>query len=351
MPRTNPAPRALQTRLLDWFDRHKRDLPWRRHAARNDPYRIWLVEIMLQQTRVPVAIPYYERFLRAFPTVGKLARAPVEQVLRLWAGLGYYQRARHLHQAAWKIVREHRGRFPRALDEALALPGVGPYTARAVLSIAYRKPAAVVDGNVARVLARVFRLEAADVTTRGRFQELADRLVSPKRPGDFNQALMELGSTLCLPRIPRCGACPLEGLCEARRAGLERTIPRRQRARPRPRLTLSVLALRQDGRLLLVREPGLFSGLWHFPYAPGTTPRRLARSYGAAGVSHIGTLRHQTTMRDLVLRVYAAKARSSAAPMRGKDSRSKKRWVHPEQIQQMAVGASTRRIAALVERV
>jgi A/G-specific adenine glycosylase len=329
--------RTLQHRLLAWFDQYKRDLPWRRTR---DPYRIWLAEIMLQQTRVPVAIPYYQRFLHAFPTVKKLARAPAERVLRHWAGLGYYQRARHLHAAAKKIVRKHGGRFPRGLEDALALPGVGAYTARAVLSIAHRQPVAVVDGNVARVLARVFLLKDADVDNRAAFQELADRLVARRRPGDFNQALMELGSTVCLPRRPRCPACPLEKLCAARRAGLERRFPRRAAKRARPRVTLSVVVPRRDGRVLLVREPqGLFSGLWHFPYARG---RSAAQVDGACAPRLLTTLEHQTTMRDLVLRVYTAEASARFAP------NGQSRWARPEQAARLGVGAATRKILEAV---
>lgn len=335
----------IRKRLLDWFDHHRRDLPWRRPAARDDPYRIWLAEIMLQQTRVPVAIPYYRRFLAAFPTVQKLARARQEQVLRLWAGLGYYQRARHLHQAAKKIVREHRGRFPTTLEAALGLPGVGAYTARAVLSIAYRKPVAVVDGNVARVLVRLLYLASADANARAALQPQADRLVARRRPGDFNQALMELGSTICLPRIPRCPECPLEPVCAARQAGAERTIPRRRRRRTRPRLTLSVLVLLRNHKVLLVREPrGLFSGLWHFPYAAGKKPNSLLRVFGGRRLRHAATLTHQTTMRDLVLRAYTAHAGDHYVMVHEK----KVRWVVPGHLHRLGVGAATRKIAEAV---
>jgi len=300
--------RALRQRLLGWFDRHRRDLPWRRTR---DPYRIWLAEIMLQQTRVPVVVPYYERFIQSFPTVRKLARARLERVLGHWAGLGYYQRARHLHRAAKQLVREHGGRFPRTLGAALALPGVGAYTARAVLSIAYRQPTAVVDGNVARVLARVFLRRDADPDNRAAFQALADRLVARRRPGDFNQALMELGSTVCLPR--------------------------------RPRLALSVLVPRCDGRVLLVREQkGLFSGLWHFPYARGRTPRLLAKALGADGVRYVATLTHETTMRDLVLRVHTGDASREVAL----DGQA--RWVGAAQAARLGIGAATRKILEAV---
>ncbi|HKZ51765.1 MAG TPA: A/G-specific adenine glycosylase [Candidatus Acidoferrales bacterium] len=337
------SPMLVARRLLRWFDLHRRDLPWRRTR---DPYRIWLAEIMLQQTRVPVVVPYYRRFLRAFPTVEKLARARLDQVLRFWAGLGYYQRARYLHAAAKKIVREHGGQFPTTLEAALALPGVGAYTARAVLSIAYRQPAAVVDGNVARTLARLFRLKAADVNDRAALQPLADRLVSRQRPGDFNQALMELGSMICLPRIPRCQDCPLEKICRARQAGIEREIPLRRRQRPRPRVRLNVLVLRRDGRVLIVREPrGYFSGLWHFPYTSDVCTDKLAQRLGANGTRALMTLTHETTMRDLELRVHLADTRRNRIP-----TATNLRWVRPAQLQRLGVGAATRKIVALLEK-
>lgn len=336
-----PSPRGVERRLLAWFDRNQRDLPWRR--TRN-PYRIWLAEIMLQQTRVPVAVPYYERFLRAFPTVEKLARARLDRVLRLWAGLGYYQRARHLHQAAKKVVREHDGQFPRTLEAALALPGVGAYTARAVLSIAYRKPVAVVDGNVARVLVRLYRLTGADGNNRAALQPLADRLLARARPGDFNQALMELGSTICLPRRPRCPECPLEKICAARQAGAERRLPARKPERPRPRLTLSVLVARSNGRVLLTREArGYFSGLWHFPYAIGRAPNKLKRLVGARAARHVSTFTHQTSMRELILRVYEALAQNGRAQIH-----NDARWIRPADLPRLGVGAATRKMAALL---
>ncbi len=319
---------TVQRKLLRWFDRNQRDLPWRRTK---DPYRIWVAEIMLQQTRVPTVVPYYRRFLRAFPTVQKLARARLTSVLRLWAGLGYYSRARNLHQAAKEIVREHNGRFPDTLEQALALPGIGAYTARAILSIAYQKPVAVVDGNVARVLVRLLRLREADPNNRAALQPLADKLVARRRPGDFNQALMELGSTVCLPRSPRCSECPLEKLCAARQAGVEQQLGLRRAKRTRPATTLNVLVTRQNGRVLLVREPsGVFSGLWHFPYTTGR---------GAKALRPLYIFEHEMTARRLVLRVYEAGRNGTAAFPEG-------RWVRPQDIPRLGVGAATRKIAA-----
>lgn len=331
---------SIRRSLLRWFDTHKRDLPWRQTK---DSYRIWVAEIMLQQTRVPTVIPYYHRFLRAFPSVQKLARARLGSVLRLWAGLGYYSRARNLHAAAKSLVREHGGRFPGTLEQALALPGIGPYTARAILSIAYKKPVAVVDGNVARVLVRLFRLRGADPNDRRSLQPLADRLLDPHRPGDFNQALMELGSTICLPRIPRCSACPLEKLCAARQAGVERKIGLRRDKRARPTTTLNVLVARKDGHVLLVREPdGVFSGLWHFPYTTGSSPKALAKQLSVRAHRPMGTFTHEMTARHLVLRVYEASANGAAALPGG-------RWVRPQDVPHLGVGAATRKIAEGLE--
>ncbi len=323
----------IRRSLLRWFDGNKRDLPWRRTR---DPYAIWIAEIMLQQTRVPTVIPYYHKFLHTFSSVHKLARARLGSVLRLWAGLGYYSRARHLHHAAKTIVREHNGRFPATLEQALALPGIGPYTARAILSIAYEEPVAVVDGNVARVLVRLFRLRAPDPNNRAALQPLADKLVDRRRPGDFNQALMELGSTVCLPRAPRCSDCPLEKLCAARQAGVEQRLGLRPARRARPTTMLNVLVPRRNGRVLLVREPsGVFSGLWHFPYTAG----RPAKQSGVKVLRRLYTFEHEMTARRLVLHVYEASANGAAALPEG-------RWVRPQNVSRLGVGAATRKIAA-----
>lgn len=260
----------FRRRLLRWYRRQKRDLPWRRTC---DPYRIWLSEVMLQQTRAAAVVPYYRRFLRSFPNVYALARARAEQVLRLWAGLGYYGRARNLHRAAKEMVVRHRGRFPHKLDAALELPGVGHYTASAVLSIAYDSPCAVLDGNVARVLARLGALQG-DLRAPRRWKQLqsaAQGLLAPKMPGDWNQAIMELGATLCTPRTPRCGACPVSRWCQAYALGMTGTLPtpRRKRTPVKVRLAAAVL-LDRRGRTLVVKDPdghdgALFSRMWQFP--------------------------------------------------------------------------------------
>src|SRR5229473_188176 len=211
--------RALATfrkQLLGWFRQFQRDLPWRRTR---DPYRIWLSEIMLQQTRVAAAIPYYEMFLQRFPDVHTLAAAPQEEVLRFWSGLGYYSRARNLQKAAQQIVAKHGGKFPTRLEDTLALPGIGNYTAAAILSIAFGKKLAVLDGNVARVLARLGAIRG-DVRESQRWQTLQDNanfFLDPDSPGDWNQAMMELGATLCTPKLPQCLLCPVAQFCKGRK--------------------------------------------------------------------------------------------------------------------------------------
>ena len=265
--------------LLGWFAEFHRDLPWRRTR---DPYRIWLSEIMLQQTRVAAAIPYYERFLERFPSVESLAGAPQEDVLRLWSGLGYYSRARNLQKAAQKIVAIHGGVFPSDPEHALALPGIGKYTAAAILSIAFQKKHAVLDGNVARVLARLNAVRG-DLRANGtwpKLQKAADHLLAEQSPGDWNQAMMELGATLCTPRSPQCLLCPVGEFCEARKQGLADAIPGKRRKRSTVEITLASLVLVDPrGNTLLLAPPKpagksaaaaddvhtLVSRMWHFP--------------------------------------------------------------------------------------
>ncbi len=254
--------RPLETRLLAWFVREKRDLPWRRTG---DPYRIWISEAMLQQTRVETAIPFYERFLERFPTVEALAGAEEDSVLAAWSGLGYYRRARALRAAAQAIVERHGGRFPDEVEALLELPGIGPYTAGAVASIAFGRPEPLVDGNVTRVLSRVFGVDGA--RTEQRIWSLAKELVSQRDPGNWNQALMELGALVCLPRDTRCDRCPIAALCVARKEGRVEELPA-PRARPTTiAVDAVVLAASKDGRWLLERRPakGRMAGMWQLP--------------------------------------------------------------------------------------
>jgi len=264
--------------LLTWFREFQRELPWR---LNKDPYRVWLSEIMLQQTRVAAVIPYFERFLERFPTIASLAQAPAEEVLRLWSGLGYYSRARNLQRAAQHIAAKHAGKFPMRETDVLALPGIGAYTSAAILSIAFEQPLAVLDGNVARALARLFavRGDLREPATWRKLQASADKLLDRKSPGDWNQAMMELGATLCTPRAPQCLLCPAAKFCAARKLGLQEKIPEKRRKRATALVTLAAAIFVDDrGRTLLLppphvgdeeitaqHVPTLVSRMWHFP--------------------------------------------------------------------------------------
>jgi A/G-specific adenine glycosylase len=264
---------AIRRALLRWFGASARALPWRGTA---DPYAVWLSEVMLQQTQVATVIPYYHRFLTAFPAVTHLAQAPLERVLELWSGLGYYRRARHLHQAARAVAEEYAGKFPTDYAALRTLPGIGDYTAKAVLSIAFNRPYAVLDGNVARVVARLCCRcgNLHQRPFRRAVETELDGLLSRHAPGNFNQAMMELGQTICLPRAPRCVACPVATWCGGRRSGNPEAFPL-----PRPRRAaesrhLAVAILRHGNRVALARglDDGLLDDLWNFPSAFGASP-------------------------------------------------------------------------------
>lgn len=264
---TNADRTAFGNDLLDWFRREARDMPWRRTG---DPYRIWISEVMLQQTRVDQAWGYYERFVKAFPSVEALATAPLDDLLRLWEGLGYYARARNLHRAAQEVVDRFGGSIPDEYNAFRSLPGVGPYTAAAVLSIAYGRSYAVLDGNVARVLARVFRIDEDVKNTRTRrlLQALADDLLVPSDPGAFNQALMEVGATVCTPRAPVCPKCPLHSVCRARQDGVQEKYPVTRPKPPIPHYDIAVGVVFNDANEVLIQrrpESAMLGGLWEFP--------------------------------------------------------------------------------------
>lgn len=286
--------RSLRTKLTRWYDRVKRDLPWRRTR---DPYAIWVSEVMLQQTRVAAVIPYYERFLRRFPGVEALAQAPESELLAMWSGLGYYSRARNLQKGARQIV--DRGEFPREYSSLLDLAGVGTYTAAAIASIAYGLPHAVVDGNVRRVLARIANDGHADM------QAIADCLLDRRNPGRSNQAIMELGATICLPRKPLCGACPVAAHCLARRAGTQQELPLKKAKAAPEYLQRTLLLIRRSGRILLM--PSLrVTGFWDLPEK---VPRiKLGAALGE--FTHTITHRHyRFTVREATARAVPKGAR------------------------------------------
>lgn len=255
--------------LLGWYDRERRELPWRVSGRRRaDPYKIWLSEIMLQQTTVKAVIPYYQRFLARWPTVSTLAAADLNDVLAEWAGLGYYLRARNLHKCARVVVEQCGGAFPRTEAELLALPGIGPYTAAAIAAIAFGEKATPVDGNIERVVARLFAVHQPLPGAKYELRRLAATLTPAKRPGDFAQAMMDLGATICTPKRPSCLVCPLQGDCHAHAKGVEGGLPRKMAKAERPtRYGVAFLALREDGQLLLRQRPesGLLGGMLEVP--------------------------------------------------------------------------------------
>jgi A/G-specific adenine glycosylase len=284
-----PDARRFRQRLLVWFDQHKRDLPWRRDR---DPYRVWLSEIMLQQTRVAAVTDHYERFLRRFPSIEKLASAREATVLAAWSGLGYYRRARMLHAAAKKVVKAHRGKLPGKAEDLLALPGIGRYTASAIASIAFAEPVAVVDGNVERVLQRVQGKTLAGEN----LWRAAEELLSRQRPGDFNQGMMELGATVCLPRQPQCLLCPVSDLC-ATRGELHKPGKGTHQTKREIHYALAC----RNGSIFLVQRPktaALMPGMWELPETGG------ANRTNATWL----TLRHSITVTDYVVRVLRSPA-------------------------------------------
>jgi A/G-specific adenine glycosylase len=317
-----PAVSAFRRSLLRWYDANRRDLPWRRTS---DPYRIWLSEIMLQQTRVAAVLEHYRVFLERFPDVASLASAPEPAVLAAWSGLGYYRRARMLHQCARRIVERYSGRFPTRADKLRDLPGIGRYTAAAIASIAFAEPVAVVDGNVQRVLERFL---GCNVTPASAWDQ-AQRLLSPSRPGDFNQAMMELGATVCRPRQPMCGACPVRKMC-ATKGEVPRT---KTPALQTKRLLWCALDCR-DGRIRLVQRSeraSLMPGMWELPNWPA------AGANGSTLVQPWRTFRHSITVTDYTVHV-----------ARGTDARNAKRdhgrWIAIGRLSELPITGLTRKI-------
>lgn len=257
----------LNRRLLAWYNRNQRLLPWRKTG---DPYRIWISEIMLQQTQVDTVIPYYHRFLKTFPNVFALARAPLQDVLKTWENLGYYSRARNIHAAAKVIVEKFGGQIPDNLEVIKTLPGIGQYSAGAILSIAYGQALPAVDGNISRILCRLFaiRKPVDDTREQNKLQSLAASLVPVKHPGDFNQALMDLGATICKAKNPDCGHCPVAGLCQAQIKNLQNVLPITKKTPAIPHRQAAAAVIRNSkGMLLVVQRPasGLLASLWKLP--------------------------------------------------------------------------------------
>ncbi len=345
----NPSPsratlQRIQRDLLAWWDAEKRDLPWRRTR---DPYAIWVSEIMLQQTRVETVKPYYHRWLAELPTVTDLASADEGRVLKLWEGLGYYSRARSLHQAARTLVRDHDGRLPRSVDALRRLPGIGPYTAGAIASIAFDLDEPVLDGNVIRVVSRLFEVDG-DVKSaeiRESLWELAGKLVPPGQAGRMNQALMDLGAMVCLPRKALCEVCPVAEPCRARAAGRVGELPVKSPPKAVPHFDIAAGVVCKGGRVLIDQRPadGLLGGLWEFPggkIAEGESAveavrREIREEVGieVAVGDRLVTVRHAYSHFRITMQVFACEHTSGRArPI----ACQKVRWVWPSQLKRYA---------------
>jgi A/G-specific adenine glycosylase len=333
-------------RLLDWYKRNRRDLPWRRTK---DPYRIWISEVMLQQTTVKTVLPYYERFVARFPTLERLATASEEDVLAVWSGLGYYHRARNLRRAAEHLQARQAGRFPKTLEAALAIPGVGLYTASAILSIAYGVPLPVVDGNVRRVLARLLVLHGPEWKADAPYYNRAEELLDRDHPGDWNQALMELGATLCTPREPACPACPLKAACGARAQGIVLELPEGRARRASVDVTVAAALIERRGRILLVRreEGRLLGRLWEIPqtslesrgYPDLVREVRERHGLDIEPGALVARTRHAITFRRI--RVEAYRARLARTPARDPE---RLRWASPEDVAATPTSSLTRKV-------
>jgi A/G-specific adenine glycosylase len=347
----------LPARLGAWFITNARDLPWRHNRT---PYRVWVAEVMLQQTQVDTVKPYYDRFLESFPSVEALAAASLEEVLKVWEGMGYYARARHLHQAAQKLVSLNGGRLPEHFDELRELPGVGAYTAGAIASMAFGQRVAAVDGNARRVLCRVFGIRE-DVTrsaTKRWLERLATELLPVEGPGRFNEALIELGATVCTPRGPSCGRCPLSDLCQAYAEGEQEALPLRRPRRKVPHYDVAAaVAVRDDGAVLVAQRhlDDMLGGLWEFPGGKcrdgETLPACLAREMREElGVEievgeQVAVVEHAYTHFRITLHAFWCRLRDGQP--RCLDCAAF-RWMVPDDLDQLPMSVVDRRIAQIL---
>jgi A/G-specific adenine glycosylase len=345
----------FRRRLLAWFRDAHRDLPWRRT---HDPYAIWVSEIMLQQTQVATVIAYYERFLAAFPTVVDLAAADEQQVLRLWEGLGYYRRARQLHQAARKIVAEHGGQFPREPAQIRELPGIGRYTAGAIASIAWNAREPILEANTIRLLSRLLGYRGDPSRSAGQrlLWRFAEELLPRREAGTFNQALMELGSVICTPRDPLCADCPVATLCPTRERGLQASVPAAKKKTAYLEVTEAAVVVRRDGRVLVRRcgEEERWSGLWDFPRVPVCHPpgkKRAAEiTLQVAALTgheiqlgwHFATIKHGVTRFRITLDCYEASC------LGGQADGQNVRWVTRQELEHLPLSTTGREISRLV---
>jgi A/G-specific adenine glycosylase len=343
------APEGLAEALLAWYDRDRRDLPWRaKRSERADPYRVWLSEIMLQQTTVPTVGPHFHRFLARWPNLSALAAASLDDVLHAWQGLGYYARARHLHACARAVVAAHGGRFPDNEAELRKLPGIGDYTAAAVAAIAFGQRTTPVDGNVERVMARLFAHEAPLPGAKPVLRRLAAMLTPASRAGDYAQAVMDLGATICTPQKPKCILCPWLDACRARALGVAESLPARAPKKAKPlKRGVAFWALRADGAVLLRRRPekGLLGGMMEVPSTPWReapwTVEEARRGAPVAAKWRLvpGLVRHGFTHFDLELTVLAGEIRSESPQADGK-------WVALDALDSQALPTLMKKIVA-----
>jgi len=335
MPKTASVSKIqdFSEQLLAWYDRHRRVLPWRAPAGqRTEPYAVWLSEIMLQQTTIAAVIPYFLRFLDRWPTVADLAAAPLDDVLTEWAGLGYYARARNLHACAKAVVERHGGVFPADREALKALPGIGDYTSGAISAIAFDIPAAAVDGNAERALSRLFAIETPMPAAKPELRRIGESLVPPDRPGDFAQALMDLGATICTPRKPSCVLCPWRESCQALAMGIAETLPRKVEKAVRPHRTgIAFWVVDGTGAVLLKRrlEKGLLGGMMEVPSTEWLAAVSSTASANAAAPVPAewrvlpGQVRHVFTHFELTLTVWAGRVPGRGDPKLGI-------WVKPD---------------------
>ena len=318
MGRVLGSEKEFAGRLLRWYQRHRRDLPWRTGPGRPgplDPYQVWVSETMLQQTQVAAVVPYFNRFIARFPAIVDLADAEQQEVLRLWQGLGYYSRAHNLRAAARMVVSDFHGKVPENVEELLQLPGVGRYTAGAIASIAFGRRAPILDGNVTRVLCRIDNIAAdpRDRSTQARLWQRAEQILPSRRVGDFNSALMELGATLCTPKNPQCLICPVREHCQACAAGTQMKRPRPKKTKPLPLVRRQTYCIRRSGRWLIERRPprGRWAGMWQFLTVPGNgLPGSLP--VAVCSPTHLGRFSHALTHRRYEFNVFIARAKSGS---------------------------------------
>ncbi len=340
MVKTSINPKTFQKRLLAWFYAEGRTLPWRTEKPR-DPYRVWLSEIMLQQTTVKAVIPYFEKFLEIFPNVKALAKTPLEEVLKHWAGLGYYSRARNLHKCAGIVAGELSGRFPETEEGLLNLPGIGPYTAAAIAAIAFDEKTVVIDGNVERVIARVFGVGIPLPKSKPVLRKHAQALTPSRKPGDFAEAMMDLGAQICTPRDPACDLCPVSDLCLAKATGEPNLLPKRLKKSERPVRLGVAFWLEDQGKVLVRRRPekGLLGGMPEFPTTPWEQSQPDLTRFAPAETAwqEVGEITHTFTHFHLKLRV-----------LKGRGTGGPGQWINREKIMDIGLPTVMKKVALKV---